>query len=72
MNEELKDETGREDAVVEDERVKAVEAEAVKEPVTEEMVPQAPEEPIVPPAQEKSESAEESLEDNGSSPKKQE
>ncbi len=72
MNEELKEETRREDAVVEDERVKAVEAEAVKEPVTEGMVPQAPEEPIVPPAQDKSESAEESLEDNGSSPKNKE
>ena len=40
-----------------------------KDPQSQTSTP-APEEPIVPPAQEKSESAEESLEDNGKSPKK--
>ncbi len=71
-NEELKEETGREYADVKGGRVKAVEAEALKESVAEEMEPQAPEKPIVPPAQEKPKSAEDPLENNGSSPKNKE
>ncbi len=76
-------EENEEDADVKDEGVKTVEAEAVKEAAVEESVPQAPEEQVVqqtPPApepiehpeQEKPEATEESKENNGLSPKKQE
>ena len=67
-NLDLNDETRSEDADTKDEKVKTVETESAKETAAAGMVPQSSDKPIVPPAQEKPESTEEPLENNGSSP----